>query len=52
MEIIVPFYDDVRLFAAAAEGFLLSRAVLTDLVLAIVDGAGGAATLRACDPAR
>lgn len=38
MEISVQFYEDVRLFTAAAEGFLLSRAVLHNLVLTIVDG--------------
>ncbi|MBW4039453.1 MAG: GNAT family N-acetyltransferase [Acidobacteria bacterium] len=38
MEISVHFYEDVRLFAAAVEDFLRSRAVVHNLILTIVDG--------------
>jgi uncharacterized protein len=37
MDIIVRFYEDARLFSAAAGEFLLSRAVLHNLILTIVD---------------
>jgi uncharacterized protein len=38
MDVIVRFYEDVRLFSDAAEEFLLSRTVLHNLILTIVDG--------------
>jgi uncharacterized protein len=38
MSISVRFYEDARLFSAAAEEFLLSRTVLHNLILTIVDG--------------
>lgn len=38
MSISVRFYEDVRLFSVAAEEFLLSRTVLHNLILTIVDG--------------
>lgn len=37
MDISVRFYDDVRMFSADAEEFLLSRAILHNLILTIVD---------------
>jgi GNAT superfamily N-acetyltransferase len=38
MAISVRFYEDARLFSAAAEDFLLSRTILHNLILTIVDG--------------
>ena len=37
MDIVVRFYEDARLFSVAAEEFLLSRTVLHNLILTIVD---------------
>jgi uncharacterized protein len=37
MDIVVHFYEDAQLFSVAAEEFLLSRTVLHNLILTIVD---------------